>query len=93
MTKLKVSGLDIHSIGAFETNANDPEKNIEVMKLSDTEHGIYKKLVLQNNHIIGAVCVGDVSDSFWYHQLMTEKTDIQAFRSNLLLGKAYSDVA
>ncbi|MEK9713695.1 MAG: FAD-dependent oxidoreductase, partial [Thalassolituus sp.] len=58
LTKLKVSGLDIHSIGEF----NAPE-GCEVLSLEDREAGVYKKVILDNDHIIGALCVGDVTDS------------------------------
>lgn len=90
LTKLKVSGLDMHSIGRFDIDEFDAEEGIEILRLSDIDDGIYKKLVLKNNRIIGVVCVGDVADSFWYHQLMTEQTDITPIRTTLLLGKAWS---
>src|SRR5690606_10341814 len=52
LTKLKVSGLDVHSIGDFAAGEQDGS---EVMSLLDEHAGIYKKLVLRNSRIIGAL--------------------------------------
>ena len=51
LTKLKVSGLDMHSIGRFDIDEEDTEAGIEILRMSDIEMGIYKKLVLQNNRV------------------------------------------
>ncbi|MEK9765766.1 MAG: FAD-dependent oxidoreductase [Thalassolituus sp.] len=84
LTKLKVSGLDIHSIGEF--NAPD---GCEVLSLEDREAGVYKKVILDNDHIIGALCVGDVTDSFWYYDLMQSGVNVADIRDMLLFGQAY----
>ena len=90
LTKLKVSGLDMHSIGDFSaTEAN----GCEVMSLLDEHAGVYKKLVLRNNRIIGALCVGDVRDSQWYFELMRDAADITELRMTLLFGQSVSAAA
>jgi nitrite reductase (NADH) large subunit len=89
LTKLKVSGLDIHSIGEYET----PE-GADALVLEDREYGVYKKVILKANRIIGALCIGDVTDSHWYYQMMEEKTDVSDYRDMLIFGQAYcSDAA
>jgi len=88
LTKLKVSGLDVHSIGEF-----DATDNCEILDLKDLVDGIYKKLVIRNNRIIGVLCVGDVADSHWYFELMSENRDISAIRGQLILGQAYCAAA
>lgn len=89
LTKLKVSGLDIHSIGEFNT----PD-GCDALTLEDREAGVYKKIILNGNKVIGALCVGDVTDSFWYYDLMQNNTDTTDIRDMLLFGQAYcSDVA
>ena len=86
LTKLKVSGLDIHSIGEFNT----PD-DAEELRYEDREHGVYKKLILRDNRLIGALCIGDVTDSVWYYDLMSQETDISAIRANLMFGQAYCE--
>ncbi len=89
LTKLKVSGVDMHSMGRYE-----PEEGDEVMNLQDLAAGVYKKLVINNNRIVGVLCVGDVLDSGWYFDLLCQQADISDLRTNLLFGKAWcEDVA
>lgn len=84
LTKLKVSGVDMHSMGDF--NARE---NCDVLELKDLDTGIYKKLVLRDQKIIGVLCVGDVADSGWYFELLSAGTNVQPIRSQLLFGKAW----
>lgn len=88
LTKLKVSGVDMHSMGAF-----DAVKNCDIIQLQDLSSGVYKKLVIRDNRIIGVLCVGDVMDSGWYFDLLGQQTDISAIRPTLILGKAWCDQA
>ncbi len=83
-TKLKVTGVDVFSAG--EINASDAHEEIV---LADAARGIYKKLLLRNNLIDGAVLVGDTLDGAWYFQLMRDKTDVTALREHLLFGQAH----
>ncbi|KPK12043.1 MAG: nitrite reductase [Acidithiobacillales bacterium SG8_45] len=81
-TKLKVTGIDLFSAGAFNEGEGD-----ETLVLQDPGAGIYKKLVLQDNRIKGAVMYGDTLDGTWYFQMLREGTDISAFRRTILLGQ------
>ncbi|HEU5338389.1 MAG TPA: (2Fe-2S)-binding protein, partial [Sulfuricaulis sp.] len=83
-TKLKVTGIDVFSAGDF--TGNDQTESIV---LRDPGVGVYKKVVLQDNRLLGAVMIGDTLDGPWYFQLMREGTDISAFRSRLLHGQAH----
>ena len=87
LTKLKVSGLDVHSIGEF-----DATENCESLAMEDLDTGFYRKLVLRGNRIIGVLCVGDVADSHWYYELMQANTDISPFRESVLMGKAFCEL-
>ena len=87
LTKLKVSGLDVHSIGEFVA----PDDECEEITLEDLSMGIYKKLILRNNRIIGVLCVGDVADSHWFYDLMVSETDITPFREDVIFGKGYCE--
>jgi len=85
-TKLKVTGVDLYSAGDFIGDADS-----EDLVLRDPRRGIYKRLVLKHNRIVGAVLYGDVKDGPWYFDLIQNKADVTALRSRLLFGKAYCD--
>ena len=81
-TKLKVTGIDLFSAGDFNEGEGD-----ETLVLQDPSQGIYKKLVIRDDKIKGAVMYGDTMDGTWYFQLLREGTDISAFRSTILFGQ------
>ncbi len=81
-TKLKVTGIDLFSAGEFNESEGD-----ETLVLQDASQGVYKKLVIRDNRIRGAVMYGDTMDGTWYFQLLREGTDISAFRSTILFGQ------
>jgi len=53
--------------------------------------GLYKKIVLRESRLVGAVLYGDVGDGQWYLQLMRDKTDIGALRERLVFGRAFAE--
>ena len=63
-TKLKVTGIDLFSAGDF-AEATDREEIV----LRDAARGVYKRLVLKDNRIIGAVLYGDTADGAWFFDL------------------------
>ena len=81
-TKLKVTGIDLFSAGEFNEGEDD-----ETLILQDPAQGVYKKLVLRDNRVRGAVLYGDTLDGTWYFTLLREGTDISAFRSTVLFGQ------
>ena len=83
-TKLKVTGVDVFSAGDFSGN-----DHTESIVLQDPSIGVYKKIVLKDNRIQGAVMMGDTMDGSWYFQMMREGTDVSGFRSRLLYGQAH----
>ena len=83
-SKLKVTGVDLFSTGDFM--GDDTTESI-VMK--DVDRGIYKKIVLKNNRIHGAVMFGDTVDGSWYYQMLRDQTDISGFRGQLLYGQSH----
>jgi len=82
-TKLKVTGVDLYSAGDFIGGEGSAD-----LVLRDPRRGIYKRLVISGLHIVGAVLYGDVKDGPWYFELIQNKTDISALRSQLLFGQA-----
>lgn len=83
-TKLKVTGIDLFSAGDF---TGDDETDEIVFQ--DPKRGIYKKVVLKEDKIIGSVMYGDTIDGSWYFQLMKDGTNVADFRDSLLFGQAH----
>ena len=83
-TKLKVTGIELFSAGDYLGGAGT-----EDLLLSDPKGGLYKKLVLKDNKLVGAVLYGESEDGNWYFKLMREGTDISALRNRLLFGETH----
>ncbi|MDY6860826.1 MAG: nitrite reductase large subunit NirB, partial [Pseudomonadota bacterium] len=83
-TKLKVTGVDLFSAGDF-AEGDDREDIV----FRDPARGVYKRLVLQDNRIIGAVMYGDTADGNWFFGLMKDGTDVSDMRETLIFGPAY----
>ena len=83
-TKLKVTGIDLFSAGDFSG-----DETSEDIVVRDASRGIYKKIVLKDNRIIGSVLYGDTIDGAWYFQLMREQTNVSDIRDQLMFGQAH----
>ncbi|MCI3197195.1 NADPH-nitrite reductase [Bacillus sp. HU-1818] len=70
-TQLKVSGVEVFSAGDF--NESDDKKAIKVF---DEQDGIYKKIVLRENKIVGAVLFGDSSEGNRLFSMIQKEADI-----------------
>ncbi|MDD4930114.1 MAG: nitrite reductase large subunit NirB [Gallionella sp.] len=82
--KLKVTGIDLFSAGNFNAEPGDEE-----LLLQDSARGVYKKLVLRDNKLRGAVMYGDTVDGPWYFQMMRDGTDITQLREHILFGQMH----
>jgi nitrite reductase (NADH) large subunit len=85
-TNLKVSGVNVFSAGEFLGG----DKTQEII-WSDQRMGHYKKLVIANDSLIGAVLVGETRDALWYLELIRSGADIALHRDSLIFGKALTD--
>ncbi|MEI8034974.1 MAG: nitrite reductase large subunit NirB [Betaproteobacteria bacterium] len=83
-TKLKVTGVDLFSAGHFQSDADTEE-----IVLHDAAGGVYKKIVLKDDKIVGSVMVGDTSDGAWYFQMLREKQNVAEIRDHLLFGQSH----
>ena len=81
-TKLKVTGIDLFSAGNFMGG-----EGTEEIVFQDPGRGAYKKLVLKDNKLAGAVLYGDTLDGAWYFELMRDGTDVSDYRDKLLFGR------
>jgi nitrite reductase (NADH) large subunit len=79
-TNLKVSGVSVFSAGDFLGEDKD------AIIFKDEGRGIYKKLVVENEHLTGAVLYGDTTDGLYYLGLMRSKAEVSALRHDLIFG-------
>ncbi|MBO6634728.1 nitrite reductase large subunit NirB [Parvibaculum sp.] len=84
-TKLKVTGVDVFSAGDFA--AGDGREDIVYR---DAARGIYKRIVISEDRVIGAVLYGDTEDGNWYFGLLKEGENIAANRETLVFGPAFA---
>ncbi len=82
-TKLKVTGIDLFSAGDYMGG-----KDTEEIVLNDPHGGVYKKLVIKDNRLVGGVMYGDTADGPWYFQLLKDKRDIHDIRDSLIFGQS-----
>ena len=82
-TKLKVTGVDLFSAGQFMGG-----EDTEEITLSDPVGGVYKKLVLKGDQLVGACLYGDTSDGTWYFKLLREGRNIAELRDHLMFGES-----
>ncbi len=83
-TKLKVTGCDLFSAGDF---ADGPGREDIVFR--DPARGVYKRLVIEGDALVGAVMYGDTADGNWFFGLIKDGTDITPMRDTLIFGPAY----
>ncbi|HIE91014.1 MAG TPA: NAD(P)/FAD-dependent oxidoreductase [Methylophilaceae bacterium] len=81
-TKLKVTGIDLFSAGDFRGG-----EGTEAILLHDAVGGVYKKLVLKDDKIIGGVLYGDTADGAWYFKMLRDGKKIDEIRDNLMFGQ------
>jgi nitrite reductase (NADH) large subunit len=82
-TKLKVTGIDLFSAGDFM-----PSPGSEEIVMSDPYGGVYKKLVIKGDKLIGACLYGDTVDGSWYFKLLREGRKVSDIRDKLMFGES-----
>ncbi|GAB4401309.1 MAG: nitrite reductase large subunit NirB [Rhodoferax sp.] len=81
-TKLKVTGIDLFSAGNFSGG-----EGTEEIILSDPKGGVYKKLVLKDDKLVGACLYGDTVDGSWYFKLLRDGRTVADIRDKLMFGE------
>ena len=84
-TKLKVSGIDVFSAGDFSGGEGS-----EDIVLRDATRGIYKRVIVKDDRIVGAVLYGDTADGNWYFDLLRKGEDVSEIRDALIFGQAFA---
>ncbi|HWX83156.1 MAG TPA: FAD-dependent oxidoreductase [Xanthobacteraceae bacterium] len=87
-TNLKVSGVSVFSAGDFLGGEQS-----ESIVLSDVKRGTYKKLVIADGRLNGAVLVGDVADALWYLELIRAGGAVARIRKDMMFGRTAATLA
>lgn len=82
-TNLKVSGVSVFSAGDFMGGEGS-----ESLVLTDRRRGTYKKLVIADGRLTGAVLIGDTVDALWYLELIRNRDKVAAIRTDMMFGRA-----
>jgi nitrite reductase (NADH) large subunit len=82
-TNLKVSGVSVFSAGDFMA-----AEGSETIVLNDARRGAYKKLVVANGILTGAVLVGDTQDALWYLELIRSGGSVAKIRGDMMFGRS-----
>ncbi len=84
-TKLKVSGIDLFSAGDFSGG-----EGAEDIVMRDAARGLYKRVVVKADKLVGAVLYGDTADGNWYFDLLKKGEDVSSIREGLIFGQAFA---
>ncbi|MFK4577325.1 NAD(P)/FAD-dependent oxidoreductase [Bradyrhizobium ottawaense] len=84
-TNLKVSGVSVFSAGDFMGGEGS-----ESLVLTDRRRGTYKKLVIADGRLTGAVLIGDTVDALWYLELIRNRDKVAAIRTDMMFGRAFA---
>ncbi len=89
-TKLKVTGIDLFSCGNFmgASSGRPEDAGAEEIVMSDPHGGVYKKLVLKDDKLIGACLYGDTVDGSWYFKLLRDGRSVSDIRDRLMFGES-----
>lgn len=86
-TKLKVSGVSLFAFGPTEASPEHDE-----LRYHDPQRGDYRRLLLRDGRIEGAVLYGDTQHGPWYFEQALAGNDLSACRQALLFGAADVEV-
>jgi nitrite reductase (NADH) large subunit len=82
-TNLKVSGVSVFSAGDFLG-----AEGSEAIVLSDVKRGTYKKLVIADGKLVGAVLIGDTGDALWYLDMIRAQEAVARIRKEMMFGRS-----
>ena len=85
-TRLKVSGVDVFSAGKFSGG-----EGCEDVVFRDAARGVYKRLVIEQGRLAGAVLFGDAADGAWYFDLIRKGEDVSGVRETLIFGRQVTE--
>ncbi|MBV8923739.1 MAG: NAD(P)/FAD-dependent oxidoreductase [Bradyrhizobium sp.] len=87
-TNLKVSGVSVFSAGDFMG-----AEGSESILLSDLKRGAYKKLVIADGKLVGAVLIGETADALWYLEMIRNRRPVASIRKDMMFGRSLTQAA
>lgn len=84
ITRLKAASIELASMG--ETHHGEEDEGVEVLRFADSSRGTYKKVVIRDGRLIGAILVGDTSTAGTLTQLYDRAAALPSERLSLLFG-------
>jgi nitrite reductase (NADH) large subunit len=84
-TKLKVSGIDVFSAGDFSGG-----EGCEDIVMRDASRGVYKRVIVKEDKVVGAVLYGDTADGNWYFDLLKTGENVSEIRDALIFGQVFA---
>jgi nitrite reductase (NADH) large subunit len=87
-TNLKVSGVNVFSAGDFVGTEGS-----EAIVLNHARGGTYKKLVIAQGRLSGAVLIGDVSDALWYLEMIRSRQGVARIRKDMMFGRSLASAS
>jgi nitrite reductase (NADH) large subunit len=88
-TSLKVTGVDVFSAGVLQARDDGDEE----ITLRDAGSKQYKKLVVRDGRLLGAILYGDIADGPWFAEMIHGGQNITPFRDSLIFGHALATPA
>jgi nitrite reductase (NADH) large subunit len=86
-TRLKVTGIELFALGDFAEGGDR-----EDIVLRDPSTGVYKRVVLRDDRIIGTVLLGETGSGGWFNELKQKRVDVSAMRDTLIFGRDYESM-
>lgn len=80
---LKVMGLDLASIGTVRSEHETAEKAFDEIRAASPDGSVYRKFVLKDGKMIGAILLGTKKDANKVSKIIKEGTPVDAFRDRL----------
>jgi nitrite reductase (NADH) large subunit len=82
---LKDTGIHVFSAGDIGHSVGS-----ESLVFNDVRRGVYKRVVIEDDRVRGAVLYGDTKDGAWYLDMIADGRPIGRLRNTLLFGEAHS---
>jgi NAD(P)H-nitrite reductase large subunit len=86
VTRLKAMGLEVAAMGDTSATLDDAADGLEVVVLSDPARHVYKKLVVRDDKLVGALLLGDLATAGTVTQHFDRQTPLPADRVSLLVA-------
>ncbi len=78
-TKLKVTGIELASMGSPE-----PQDGDELIQFAEPKKGVYKKLILRDSRLVGGILLGDISKAAYLMQAFERDAPLPDERLTML---------